>query len=762
MPLNNARERRDMDYRIIVSKGRFDTVEMAACTERKIDWWNDTDLDSICCTECYAAVELKKYITGFCGAAVQITDADCFVTHEFPSDSDSILLFMGNIGTNICLHKLEQRIGRCLSADLRVGPEGFRLCGFLHEGLHGAVLSGSDRVGTLYAAYAYLERLGLRFISPGPDGVCRHPAYDLSSEQIFDEVRNPDFTTRGAYSEYVTDDSLDFVEWMAHNRFNYTNIKIKNYHLLEKLGVRISGGGHEIFYRFMDVAQPYPYRHAIFGGDGLPADPYPVSAEYRGDENGDGVLSYGEAHPEWYALVDGKRRMKRDYEAFVKQGYPTGDNICTTNPYAVAELVRLMVDDLIGGEWKYIDYLDLWPLDNGKWCECEACAADGNYSYKLLMLAYTLDRALKAAYAGGRLKRRIKIIVPIYHETLPAPDRPLPADFDYSSCFITFFPIERCYVHDFDDPACEETNRFLYDRYLPWTKDANGHYKGEILMGEYYNVSSFAAMPFVLTKRILHDLPYYYRTGTRHFHYMHITARSWGFSAINNFLYARLLRDIHADPAALCREYFDMRYGPLADEMTRVYTELEAASANCKYLKHYQVVNGKITSLMGLLQKDTDALFPLRHMRYDGQTGSPEEGPSLVNTLTLFEQNARALDAVLLLREACEIPFASRLAEDARQLDYGLCMLRFLHALVRFKMLASKNESLAAGAFDRVMLYGEQLRALTEPLAGYDRKIFFKSGLEASWLLKYYDGLITKYHPETSAQSAQLGVQIIG
>ncbi len=740
-----------MKYSIVVSRGRFASVEQAACAEREVDWWDDADPGAVPCTECWAAAELQKYLTALCGADARLVEAEEF---DFtPPAADAIVVFIGTGESNPALCKMERLTALSLCADGRVKAEGYRLCGFAWGDGYGAALSGRDRAGTLYAAYAYLERHGIRFVSPGMQGTCRHASYNRSGERVFDEVGNPDFVTRGAMSSYVEDGSLDLVEWMSHNRFNYADIRIKNHHLLKKLGIQISGGGHEVFYRFMDVGQPYPYRHALCGGEGLPEDPYPVSPEYEG--NGDGVLTYGGAHPEWYALVDGKRRRKRDYEAFETQGYSTGDNICASNPHGVAELVRLTVDDLIAGEWKYVDYLNFWPLDNGKWCECEACRSAGNYSYQMLMLAYALDRALKTAYTEGRLKRRVKIVVPVYHETLPAPDRPLPEDFDYDACFITFFPIERCFAHDFDDPVCAETNRFLYDRYLPWTGEAGGNYKGGIFIGEYYNVSSFSALPFVLTRRILHDIPFYYRTGTRHFHYMHITARSWGFSAINNYLYARLLWDVRADGQALCREYFDLRYGPLSDTLRRVYGELEAAGANCKYWKHYQVVGDRIQSLMRLLPTDAADLFPLRHMQYDGRADAPEAGPSLTETLAGFEAVSRALDAVLLREEAALPPYDARLAEDAGQMEYGLCMLRFLYAMTRYKMLLKTSETLAAGAFEKVRIHGELLRRLTAPLDGYDHTENHQNGLEASWLRKYYDALLEKYRPSPAPTAAE-------
>ena len=111
------------------------------------------------------------------------------------------------------------------------------------------------------------------------------------------------------------------------------------------------------------------------------------------------------------------------------------------------------------------------------------------------------------------------------------------------------------------------------------------------MIGEYYNVSSFSNMPFILTDKMSHDIPYYYANGSRHIHYMHFSARNWGMFAINNYLYCKLLWNVNVNSEEVLLDYYNSRYKEYAQTMKEFYVELEEASANCKYIKHYQYIN---------------------------------------------------------------------------------------------------------------------------------------------------------------------------
>ncbi|MCK4967280.1 DUF4838 domain-containing protein, partial [bacterium] len=344
------------------------------------------------------------------------------------------------------------------------------------------IIEGSDRAGTLYGVYAYLEHLGIRFYGLGEKGTVLP---DKLSElpQDLNIIENPSFLSRGFIGLGNRGDK-DIFFWMARNRMNYCDESGKETHFRKKLGMILAAGGHGVQENFIDTNDEYPYNHPKFKGDeDKPKDPYKSGDEYNGDTNGDGELTYFEAHPEWYGLRDGRRSDRMT-------GY-AGDNYCTSNKDATKELVKKFVQSLIDGKWKNIDIANLWMLDGGKWCECDNCVRQGNYSDRLFNMAHAIQKGIKKALRDGRLHRNVLLASLAYHETLPPPTHPLPNDFDYENFSVTFFVIERCYVHSLADPACTEINQFLLENYQGWTMGTGRHYKGSIFIGEYYNVSSF-------------------------------------------------------------------------------------------------------------------------------------------------------------------------------------------------------------------------------------------------------------------------------
>ena len=720
-----------MKNAIYVSKGPFSDIPTAARAEAHVDWWDDGQVSAqTACTLAFAATELASFLP----------DAEIYAAEDNASFHADTVILLGGASINTCTAALEQTVGHSLSAVPAKDAEAFRICGLIHDGIRYVVLSGSDRTGTLYAAYAYLERLGYRFIEPGMVSVDQTA---ILSDDVFDITEAPQYTSRGTMSSFI-DPSEEFLLWMARNRFNsgFFRKAHHNFHLRKKLGIRSVVGGHQMYYLFADTTQEYPYKHAIYGGDGKPDDPYAVSPLCHAPSSENGVLTYGDAHPEWYALVNGERRMRRFREQFLRAGNAPGDNMCTSNEDAMTELVRLIIDALIDGEWKHADDVHIWPLDNGIWCECDACKEQGNYTARILMIAYRVDKAIKKAYADGRIKRKITLIIPAYHETLPVPDKPLPADFDYTTIQTVFYPIERCYLHNLDDPICTETNKLLLDRLLPWS--SNPHYQGELVIGEYYNVSSFAAMPFVLTSRILHEIPMYYRIGVRHFHYMHITARDWGFIAINNYLYGKLIWNPDADGEAIVASYFASRYGTAAAQMRTLYERMEKVTANCKFYKHYQFVDGKIRSLFAELRKElpltAESLFPAKHMKLDTRADDPQAGPSLQETLEGLEACYETMKSIL-----ADFGHSDALIRDERRLSYGVTMTRFLYLICRVSIDPTDTVSLAA-----LQKLAAILEADTDCVKGYDFDDLFLNGLTATWIPGTYR---ERFAPENASAS---------
>ena len=703
-----------MEYKVIVSKGNFSTTFKASIGEKEVDWRTLDNAKE--CIECFLAYDFKDNIEKIKKDKVEIIDISEF------NDSKKSDCFVV-IGKGICDLILNQYA--VTLPDVRFEKGGYKMMGRVIKNKNFVFLYGDDFEGTRNAVCSYMERLGLSFISPGISGTYYNENKDLCKEKDFDVFENPSYKTRGAFSSFINNTSTDFFLWMFHNKLNFIHLKeFEIPEFMKKLCLNISAGGHDTFYKYMDVNHEYPYCHKEFGGEGKPSDPYPVSPLYDKKTNNDEILTYGKAHPEWFAEVDGVRRCFRDYEEARTLTHYTGDYICTSNEDGTNEIIKLIIDALSFGEWKFVDYFNLWAMDNGTWCDCEKCRKDSVLSYRQLMFAYKLDKAIKKARQDGVIKREIKIIVPAYHETLEAPDKPLPDDFDYNTILTIFFVIERCYNHFIDDECCKETNTMLTDYLKPWF---NGFYKGEMMIGEYYNVSSFSNMPFILTKMMAHDIPYYYNNGSRHLHYMHFCARNWGVFAVNNFLYCKLLWDVNINSDEVLSDYYYSRYKEYAPKMEKYYRELEIASANCKYIKHYQYINKIRRSLVLDVTNKRRDILNCNHIHFSERVNSKESGLSLTDTKERFANIFRSMDAFLKTIKKDKLWY-----EDLAQVEYGYYMIAFMFHIVEYIKATSKS--------DKIKIYEEldrcrhTLEGIEYPLLGYDKNLLFVNGLIASKL----------------------------
>lgn len=109
-----------------------------------------------------------------------------------------------------------------------------------------------------------------------------------------------------------------------------------------------------------------------------------------------------EAHPEFLALVDGERQ---------------GSKLCISNP----DLRQFVVDYAV----KYFrehpgeDSLSMEPSDGGGWCECDACAALGETSDRVVVLANAVAEAVNALDLGPKW---IGILAYHLHTAPPAID----------------------------------------------------------------------------------------------------------------------------------------------------------------------------------------------------------------------------------------------------------------------------------------------------------------------------------------------------
>jgi hypothetical protein len=637
---------------LVVNFGTFRSAEAAGHAEAQVNWLDADVSDDTACTECFAALELQKYLRQMTGRS-----DDFAITAAAERVPDGELLLIGGPVSNAVARKLAADLGIAAEQLSSLGPERYRIKTATVGGRRVTLVAGGGRAGTLYAAYDLLHRMGCRWFGPNDfDEDVPHAEWQPN----FNVTQRPSFTSRGFWI-YEKRGDPKFWLWMARNRLNEWCSLTDNQPLLRKLGFHLCCGEHDAQFRFINPAAPYPYKHPRFpGNDKMPADPYPVSNDYQGDADKDGKLSYFEAHPEWFPLVDGKRVPGIDRSG--------GINLCTSNPNALAEFTRNYVQALVDGVYRGADVVNFWALDQGRWCQCAACTAQGTPTDRNLRMVYCFDQRVKQAQHDGRLRRPIEIRFLAYMDLVAPPTKPLPADFDYRTCLATFYPISRCYVHNFDDSACSR-NADYQQKLYGWVSDPKRHYRGKLVIGEYYNVSRYKSLPLCLMHSMAHDIPHYYQEGARSFQYMHVTTGHWGSKSLTNYQMARQLWDVNADCEALWNDYFAGRYGAAANGMREFYTSLEQMLSNVEPLK------GWSSNLASRLEAGDKDLFTEPHLRYRPEPGVARDAPTLVEMV----EHGRKCRQLLDQAKAVSVPvrIQARIAEDERIFLYGQQTLQY-------------------------------------------------------------------------------------
>ncbi|MHC4181039.1 MAG: DUF4838 domain-containing protein [Planctomycetota bacterium] len=636
---------------IVVNFGPYPSAEVAGSSEAKVNWSDADTADDTVCTECFAAGELQRYLRKMTRRREDfaVVDDDLAPGGE--------LILVGGPASNAASRRLALALGVDPKGTAKLGPEGYRIKTATPNGRRVTLVAGGGRVGTLYGTYDLLHRLGCRWFAPG---AVHEEVPRIDRLGKFDVTQRPAFLSRG-FLAWEDRAGPDFLLWMARNRLNEWCVQQRNHPLMRKLGIRMVAGMHD--------AQWQSYDHPRFEADQQkPNDPYPAGGQYRGDANGDGRLSYFEAHPEWYGLI-GKRRVPD-----IRKG--GGTNYCTSNPAATAEFMKNFVRAVIDGPYCDAEVIRFWTLDGGQWCQCADCRALGIPTDRNLLLVHRLDREVKKARAAGRITRPITIRFLAYADVLKPPTRPLPPGFDYATCSATFFPIIRCYVHNFDDPGCAR-NAEYHGHLRGWAGDPQRHYRGQICLGEYYNVSGYKCLPICFMHTMAHDIPLFHKAGARHFHYMHVTTGNWGNKALTNYQMARQLWDVRTDCEALWEDYFAGRYGPAAATMRRFYLSLQKMLSNVSEIKY---------GLNRRMNAGAKELFPTPHLRYRRQPGIECNAPTLLEIVGHAETCRELIDQAL----AMELPerIRARVAEDERMFTYGQRTIAYYHACVQAFQLA--------------------------------------------------------------------------
>jgi len=215
----------------------------------------------------------------------------------------------GKYSFSFFLGKTKKASGESIQAtEEKMGRDGFEL----KSVKKGLIIHGRNDLGTVFGVYELLERyFDVRWFMPGEE---YYPEKNTLKIGRINLIYKPSFSNRW----------VGLGEWALHQRMNA-------YVTAGEKPVGINWKWH--FHTFATLMPPERY--------------------------------YAE-HPEYYAMVRGKRTIIPDSKG-------QGNQLCTSNPAVIREIARNLLDTLDAEPG--IEIVTLSPNDGGGFCECENCRA---------------------------------------------------------------------------------------------------------------------------------------------------------------------------------------------------------------------------------------------------------------------------------------------------------------------------------------------------------------------------------------------------
>ncbi|MFC1597111.1 DUF4838 domain-containing protein [Planctomycetota bacterium] len=245
-------------------------------------------------------------------------------------------------------------------------------------------------------------------------------------------------------------------------------------------------------------------------------------------------------HPEFYALVEGKRNVSREAK------------LCIGNP----ELRKLVVDFAVGqfDRNPASDSISMDPSDGGGWCECDRCVEIGSVTDRALLLANEVAAAVTDKYPG----KLVGMYAYNYHSPPPSIESHPQVVVSVATAFLK--------------------GGLTLDEIIDgWSK------RGTTLgIREYYSVNTWdrdmpAATRGSNLNYLKRTIPQFHRRGAR---FMSAeSSDNWGPNGLGYYLAARMLWDLdeaqHVD--ALVDDFLSRSFGPAKEPMAEFYRQLDGS-----------------------------------------------------------------------------------------------------------------------------------------------------------------------------------------
>ena len=268
--------------------------------------------------------------------------------------------------------------------------------------------------------------------------------------------------------------------------------------------------------------------------------------------------TYGESHPEYYALVDGKRD---------RNTHGGGPQLCVTNPEVIevaATAANQQLTDRPGAA-----NISVSQADTAAYCRCETCEtlneAEGTPMGSQLTFVNAVAERIEEAHP------HVKVGTLAYWYTRKPPKTIKPRH----NVQIQLCSIECCTLHAIDNSDCEQNQAFCEDT------NAWGKICDDIWIWNYNTNFRSYDLPFPNLRNIQSNVRYFLRNNAKGvFMQANGNGLTGEFSDLRNYLISHLIWNPHLDSEALLNEFVNLHYEvaapPILEYIAFLHDNVEA------------------------------------------------------------------------------------------------------------------------------------------------------------------------------------------
>lgn len=272
--------------------------------------------------------------------------------------------------------------------------------------------------------------------------------------------------------------------------------------------------------------------------------------------------TYGKEHPEYYALVDGQRKLEME---------GGGPQLCVSNPEVLELVTQAVLKEIEKNP--SAKNINIAQMDNGNYCTCENCAAidtrEGSHAAAHLTLVNAVAERIEKAHPD--------VLIGCYaYQYTRKPPKTLRAR---HNVLIQLCSIECCDFHAVNDRSCALNRSFCEDT-AGWKKKADN-----LFIWHYNTNFKGYLLPFPNLRSIGKSVAYFAKNNGRGV-FMQAGGNSMSaeISDLRNYVMSRCLwkpgRDSWKEAEEFCRLHYRESAQPILDYLAYYHDLVDAAGVH--------------------------------------------------------------------------------------------------------------------------------------------------------------------------------------